>query len=95
MPRIIRTPQANEDVLDIWDYISRDSVSAADKLVRHINEMLSRMAKNPSMGVLHEEYQPGLRAFPVGNYIIFYHAIDDGIEVYRVLHGARRLEDLL
>jgi plasmid stabilization system protein ParE len=28
-------------------------------------------------------------------YISFYHPIDDGVEVYRVLHGARRLEDLL
>lgn len=95
MPRIIRTPQANEDVLGIWDYIAQDRVSAADKLVRRIDEMLEHLAGNPSMGALHEEYRSGLRAIPVGNYIIFYHAIDDGIEVYRVLHGARQLKDLL
>ena len=29
MPRIIRTPQANEDALAIWEYIAQDSVSAA------------------------------------------------------------------
>ena len=95
MPRILRTPQANEDVLAIWSYIAQDNVTVADELVRRIDEVLQRLAGNPFMGALHEEYRPGLRVLPVGNYIVFYHPVDDGIEVYRVLHGARRLEDLL
>jgi toxin ParE1/3/4 len=95
MPRVIRTPQANLDLLEIWDYIDRDNTPAADKLVRRIDEAFATLARNPQMGALHEEYRPGLRTFAVGNYIIFYRAMDDGIEVYRVLHGARRLEDLL
>jgi toxin ParE1/3/4 len=31
---------------------------------------------------------------PLGNYIIFYRPIDDGIEVVRILHGARDLPPL-
>ena len=95
MPRILRTPQAVEDALQIWDYIAQDNTSAADKLIRRIDDTLGRLASNTQMGQLHEEYRPSLRAFSVGNYVIFYHAISDGIEVYRILHGARRLEDLL
>ena len=47
------------------------------------------------MGVKQEQYRPGLRCFPVGKYIIFYCVTEDVLEIYRVLHGARRLEDLL
>ena len=36
----------------------------------------------------------GLRSLPLGNYIIFYRPIDDGIEVVRILHGARDLPPL-
>jgi len=31
---------------------------------------------------------------PVGNYVIFYRPIEDGIVVIRVLHGARDLPEL-
>ena len=47
------------------------------------------------MGSQQDRYRSGLRCFPVGNYLIFYNITDDGIEVFRVLHGARHLEGLL
>ena len=95
MPRIIRTPQAQEDILSVWEYIAGDNVTAADKLVRRIDEKLALLETQPLMGSAMDEYRPGLRASFVGNYIIFYHPRDDGIEVYRVLHGAQQFEDLL
>jgi toxin ParE1/3/4 len=35
------------------------------------------------------ELAPNLRSLPVGSYLIFYRPIDDGIQLIRVLHGAR------
>lgn len=96
MPQqIIRTPLANEDILAIWDYIARENVQAADQLLYKVDETLKKIARTPGMGGLQEKYGIGIRAFPVGKYIIFYRKIDDGIEVIRVLHGARNLDDLL
>ncbi len=43
----------------------------------------------PYMGRQREELAARLRSFPVGSYVIFYRPIDDGIEVARILHGAR------
>ncbi len=43
------------------------------------------------MGTSREEYGPGVRSFHVGQYLIFYRPIADGIELLRVLHGARRI----
>ena len=95
MAQVIRTPLANEDVIGIWDYIASDNVTAADKLVRQIDDVYEQLARNPKIGSKQEQYGLGMRAFAVGNYIIFYHEIDDGIEIYRVLHGARNLDELL
>ena len=51
MPRIIRTPQANEDIFGVWDYIAADNITAADKLVRTIDERLQLIARQPRMSV--------------------------------------------
>jgi toxin ParE1/3/4 len=43
------------------------------------------------MGTARDNLAPGLRSFPVGNYLVFYRITPEGIEVARVLHGARDL----
>ncbi len=95
MARVLRTPQADTDLFQIWDFIADDNLLAADQLIRKIDETFELLATNRSMGSKQDQYRPGLRCFPVGNYLIFYRSIDDGIEVFRVLHGARQLDDLL
>jgi toxin ParE1/3/4 len=37
---------------------------------------------------------PALRSLSVGNYLIFYRPLADGIEIVRVLHGARDIDSL-
>jgi toxin ParE1/3/4 len=41
------------------------------------------------------EVLPDLYSFPVGHYIIFYLIIPDGIEVVRVLHASRDIDEQL
>jgi toxin ParE1/3/4 len=89
------TVRAEEDVGDIWLYIAADNIDAADKLIDRFTHLYEQLATNPDMGPAQEQYRKDLRCFPVGKYIIFYRPIDDGIEVFRVLHGARHLDDLL
>jgi len=49
----------------------------------------------PEMGRRREELAMHLRSFPVGRYIIFYRSMQEGIEIVRVLHGARDLPPLI
>jgi toxin ParE1/3/4 len=37
---------------------------------------------------------PGLQSFPFGRYIIFYRPVANAIEIVRVLHGARDIENI-
>ncbi|QDT44528.1 Toxin ParE3 [Gimesia alba] len=95
MPRIIRTRQANEDALSIWAYIAEHDPNAADQLILRINEMLQKLVVHPGLGSKHDKFRKGLRCFPIGNYLIFYEPIENGIQILRILHGARQWEDLL
>ena len=61
MARIIRTSQAREDVLEIWAYIAQDNPTAADKLLRKLDETISLLADTPDIGIAQFQYRPGLR----------------------------------
>jgi toxin ParE1/3/4 len=92
MPRVMQRPLAEVDILEIWDYIADDSLAAADRWVDHIDEQFRLLAAQPLMGKSRDELAPGMRSFPVGRYVVFYAPLDDGIDVVRVLHGARDIE---
>lgn len=94
MARIVRTEAAKADVLEILEYIARDKPSAAEKWLNKIDEDLFLIAKFPEMGERVDHLVPGMRRHCEGNYLIFYVPIEGGIELRRVLHGARRIEDL-
>ena len=33
MPRLVRSPRAKEDLIELWSYIAADSPSAADQML--------------------------------------------------------------
>ena len=89
MAHVFRSTRAQGDFDQIWDHISEGSVSAADRFLELIRTKCEMLAQHPLAGEARPELGANLRAFPVGNYIIFYRPDSDGIEVVRVLHGAR------
>lgn len=89
MATVLVTPLAQQDLSDIWDYAAESGVERADRLLDLINEKCQRLAEYPEMGRARHELLVDLRSFTVKNYVIFYQPITDGIEVLRVLHGAR------
>jgi toxin ParE1/3/4 len=94
MGRIIQSPAAQADIDEIAAYVSRDSLEAALRLIDTFGEKFELLSDFPGAGPAREELGPGLRSFPVGNYVIFYRKLSDGIELVRVLHGARNLRKL-
>ncbi|ADE16404.1 plasmid stabilization system [Nitrosococcus halophilus Nc 4] len=57
--------------------------------------LFTKLADFPRIGLSCEELAPGLLSFPVGHYLVFYLETSDGIEVVRVLHGARDIPAIL
>jgi toxin ParE1/3/4 len=89
MSRLFFSPSAREDLDDIFDYIVKDNPTAAVRFVGKLKETLRRIAGFPSLGIIRDDLAPGVRCFPVGNYLIFYRSRDVGVEVISVLHGSR------
>jgi toxin ParE1/3/4 len=91
---VLRTPRAKLDLLDIWLYIAEHNAPAADRLLEKMDEKCNMLAKWPEMGERREDLAPGLRFFSVGRYVILYRPIDEGIQLVRVLSGARDIAAL-
>jgi len=92
MAGILRRPAARRDLIDIWLYIADDSETAADRFMDRIEKTLETLLGNPLARRARPELADGLRSFPVGNYILFYHPTADGIELIRTLSGYRDIQ---
>jgi toxin ParE1/3/4 len=79
------------DLVEILLYIRRDNPRAARRLLETIDNKLQLLAEFPGLGRPREELTKSLRSFPIGNYVLFYRPIKDGIQLIRVLHGGRDL----
>ena len=92
MTRVTRRPLAADDIAEVWDYIAEDNLDAADRWIDRLDEQFGLLATQPLMGRARPELGPELRSYPFGRYMIFYAPLADGIDVIRVLHGARDID---
>jgi len=94
MAELLRTSQANIDLLEIWLFIAEDNSTAADRWTEDINEKCKMLAEFPELGQRCDNLAKSLRCFSVGNYVIFYRPVENGINLIRVISGARDIEAL-
>ena len=85
-------PKAKHDLQDIWWFIAQDNPNNADKFIDRIYETLLVLADHPKMGVKRDEIETGIRSHVIGNYSIFYHPLEAGVEIIRILHSARDID---
>jgi len=89
MPHARLTEPALNDLDEIWSYIAEDNPTAATRLVERILDQAEVLADHPGRGRARDELSPGVRSYAMGNYVIFYRKTLRGIDIIRVLHGAR------
>ena len=92
---VVRSPAAEDDLIDIWCQIAIDSPKAADRFLDRIVERISQLAVFPDSGVARPEIADDARSLTVGNYLVLYRHSADVIEIIRVVHGARELDAIL
>ena len=91
---------AQRDLAKLAEYIRRDKPRAALRFLNAARATFDFLLEMRSAGSLYESNNPelvDLRVFPISgfeNYLIFYRPVSDGIEVVRVLHGARDIESI-
>ena len=98
--RVSRKPEVRRDLVEQADYISRDNLNAALRFLDAAEKTFNFLAANNQSGQRCGFQQPetaSLRVWPIegyGNHLVFYQPTDEGIEIWRVLHGARDIEAL-
>lgn len=97
-PALLWTPQAREDLLEIYVTIGFDNPDAAERLFTAIEERAALLPAYPRLGVRRPEIAPSARMLVEGVYLLLYEThpdSDDGpideIEIVRVVHGHRDL----
>jgi toxin ParE1/3/4 len=83
-------PEAEADLEVIVSYIAQDDRSAARRWLEDMHHHCHTLGEMPGMGVARPDIRPDLRLFPRGNCLILYRKIEGGVEIVRVLHGARQ-----
>ena len=102
MPTVKRSSDAETDLLSIYLYIGREkrSPTAAERLLRAIEEKCFEYAGQPLMGTSRPDLGQGIRVFPCGTksnqreWVVVYRPIDDGIEIVRVFRGKQDYPNL-
>lgn len=89
------SPTSRQDLLDIGDYIAKDSRANARRFVAQLKEQCRRIGNAPLAYPGREDLAAGLRMAPLGRYVVFFRVLGDSVRIERVLHGARDLPAIL
>lgn len=99
MNRYQFTPQALDDLFDIWSYIAQDNTAAADRVEEAIYLSCELLAKSPLAGTLRKDLTSLPVRFwvvpPFPNYLLVYDPEAKPLQIIRILHGARNIPSIL
>ena len=87
--RVVLSALAELDLIEIGDWIARDSPANAVRFVRLLRLAINRIARMPTGYRLRPELGEGVRSCAVKSQVIFFRIEPGHVLVLRVLHGAR------
>lgn len=80
---------AERDLRQIATHIARDNPPRARSFIRELTDKIRKVATQPLLYPVREEWGRGLRSALHRNYQIVYRVDGDTVVVLRVLHGAQ------
>ena len=91
-------PIAQNDLLDIFEYIVLDNPIAAEQFVNKIDKTILKLESFSELGAVPKDDRLrllGYRMLVIDNYLAFYVIKDHIIEIRRIIHGKRKNSFLL
>lgn len=88
-------PRAVADLEEIAEFIARDNPVRAISCIDELMGVCARIEGRARTFPRRDDLARGLRQAVRGRYLILFTADEHGVVVERVVHGARRLEDLI
>ena len=91
-------PVAVDDLISIFDWIAEDSLSNAAAFIDKLDQRIGNLETHPLLGrILRDDklQSSGYRVLVIESYFVFYIVRGKTVEIHRVVHGSRNLDDIL
>lgn len=91
-------PVALDDLISIFDWIAKDSPSNAAVFVDKLDQRIGNLETHPFLGRIPGDDKlqaSGYRVLVIESYLVFYVVRSQPVEIHRVVHGSRHLDDIL
>jgi toxin ParE1/3/4 len=99
--KVLWTPRAGEDLLQIYLNIGADNPGAAERFFSAVEAKAHLLAAQTRIGVRRPEIRPSTRILVEGPYLILYETHPDTdagpvaeVEIVRIVHGRRDVPGL-
>ena len=91
-------PAAIDDLVSIFDWIANDSPVRAAAFVDEIDQRIGTLQTHPLLGYIPKDDRlrdAGYRVLVIESYLVFYIVRGKTVEIHRVVHGSRNLDDII
>jgi toxin ParE1/3/4 len=91
-------PVAVDDLIAIFDWIAKDSPANAGAFVDKLDVQIGKMQFHPLLGRAPRDVklmEAGYRVLIIDSYLVFYMIRGKTVEIHRVIHGSRNLDDIV
>ncbi len=96
MSAYVLSPDALQDLQDIWDFISSGNVNAAAELEDEFFNAVEKLAQYPRMGHTRSDITDrDVRFWTTGSYLIVYREGPSALQILAILHGAQDIPEVI
>ncbi|MBI4633462.1 MAG: type II toxin-antitoxin system RelE/ParE family toxin [Deltaproteobacteria bacterium] len=91
-------PVAVDDLVSIFDWIANNSPANAGVFIDKIDRRLGSLQTHPLLGRIPRDEKlknAGYRVLVIESYLAFYIVRGKTVEIHRVVHGSRNLNDII
>mgnify|MGYP002066724824 CR=1 FL=1 len=91
-------PVAVDDLISIFDWIAKDRPTNATVFIDKLDQLIGNLETHPFLGRIPRDDKlksSGYRVLVIESYLVFYIIRGKTVEIHRVVHGSRNLDDIL
>ena len=91
-------PVAVDDLVSIFDWIANDSPAKAAVFVEKLDQRIGNLETQPFLGHTPRDEKlknSGYRILVIEPYLVFYMIRGKTVEIHRVVHGSRNLDEMI
>jgi toxin ParE1/3/4 len=91
-------PVALDDLISIFDWIAGDSPGNAAAFIKKLDQRIGSLEIHPFLGRIPRDDKlrnSRYRVLVIESYLVFYIVRGKTVEIHRVAHGSRNLDDML